>query len=148
MERKDNKVCAEKCCLTLPLRNLNSPLERVTMEGIVEIKDSPIHGKGVFTVRDIKEGEILAVCHVTLLHHNEQLPELIATLEFPWDEDYYALCLSSVGSFFNHDKNFNAKVIEQDKKALTQTFSSTRDIRKGEEVFIYYNEDFEKYVSG
>ena len=112
----------------------------------VEIKESPIHGKGVFALHDIKEGEILAVSHVTLLHHNEQLPEAIATLEFPWDEEFYALCLSDVGSIFNHDKNFNAKVVHQDKEALTQTFASTRLIKKGEEVFIYYNDDFEDFV--
>jgi hypothetical protein len=57
------------------------------MIGCVEIKDSPIHGKGVFAMRDIQEGEVLAVSHVTLLHHNEQLLELIATLEFPWDDE-------------------------------------------------------------
>ena len=115
------------------------------MSNCVEIKESPIHGKGVFATRDIDEGEILAVSHVTL--HNEQSPELIATLEFPWSDEYYALCLSDVGSFFNHDKNFSARVLHQDKKTLTQTFAATRTIRKGEEVFIYYNDDFEEWVS-
>lgn len=113
------------------------------MDTPVEIKESPIHGKGVFAIRNIDEGEVLAVSHVTLLHHNEQLPELIATLEFPWSEEYYALCLSDVGSFFNHSKTFNAKVLHQDKEALTQTFAATGPIKKGEEVFIYYNADFE-----
>ena len=117
------------------------------MNDCVEIKESPIHGKGVFAIRDIKAGEIIAVSHVTLLHHNEQMPELIATLEFPWSDEYYALCLSDVGSFFNHDKNFSAKVYHQDKEKLTQTFSATRDIKKGEEVMIYYNDDFEEFVS-
>ncbi|MGB1319045.1 MAG: hypothetical protein ACPG5W_12585, partial [Flavobacteriales bacterium] len=51
------------------------------MNDCVEIQESPIHGKGVFAIRDIKAGEIIAVSHVTLLHHNEQMPELIATLE-------------------------------------------------------------------
>lgn len=112
----------------------------------VEIKESPIHGKGVFATRDIEEGEIVAVSHVTLLHHNEELPELIATLEFPWNEEYYALCLSDVGSFFNHDKNFNTKVLHQDKESLTQTFCATRKIKAGEELFIFYNDDFEEFV--
>ena len=69
------------------------------MSNCVEIKQSPIHGKVVFATRDIDAGEIIAVSHVTLLHHNEQLPELIATLEFQWDDEYYAICLSDVGSF-------------------------------------------------
>ncbi len=117
------------------------------MNDLVEIKVSPIHGKGVFAKQNIKQGQVIAVSHVALLHHNEELPECIATLEFPWDEEYYALCLSDVGSFFNHDRNFNAKVVQQDKENLTQTFSATRDIAKGEEVMIYYNDDFESFVS-
>jgi SET domain-containing protein len=52
-----------------------------------------------------------------------------------------------VGSFFNHDKAFNAKVLHQDKEALTQTFAATRSIKKGEEVFIFYNDDFEEFIS-
>ncbi len=116
------------------------------MNDCVEIKESPIHGKGVFAIRDIKKGEVIAVSHVTLLHHNEQLPEMIATLEFPWSEEYYALCLSDVGSFFNHDKHFSARVLHQDKENNTQTFAATKDIKKGEEVFIFYNDLFEDFV--
>ncbi|MCF8275566.1 MAG: hypothetical protein K9J17_02435 [Flavobacteriales bacterium] len=116
------------------------------MNDCVEIKESPIHGKGVFAKRAIAEGEILAVSHVTLLHHNEELPELIATLEFPWSEEYYALCLSDVGSFFNHDKDFSAKVLHQDEEKLTQTFVATRNIAEGEEVMIYYNDDFQEFI--
>ena len=116
------------------------------MNGKVEIKESAIHGKGVFATRDIEAGEILTVSHVTLLHHEEQLPEAIATLEFPWNEEFYALCLSGVGSFFNHDKNFNAKVLNQDKENQTQTFAATKPIAKGEEIFIYYNDDFEGFI--
>ncbi|MDA9121298.1 hypothetical protein N9J52_04620 [Flavobacteriales bacterium] len=42
--------------------------------------------------------------------------------------------------------NFRAKLLNQDKEKLTQTFSATRDITKGEEVMIFYNDDFEKFV--
>jgi len=117
------------------------------MNQLLEVKESAVHGKGVFALRDIEAGEVIATSHVTLLHHNEELPEAIATLEFPWDEEHYALCLSDVGSFFNHDRNFNARVSEQNKEALTQTFSATRPILKGEEVFIFYNDDFEEFVT-
>ena len=116
------------------------------MESKVEIRKSPIHGLGVFAKTNIKKGDVIAKSHVVLLHHNEQLPELLATLEFPWNEEYYALCLSDVGSFFNHDKEASA-AIDQNKEEQTQTFFATRDIEKGEEVMIYYNDDFEAFVS-
>lgn len=50
------------------------------------------------------------------------------------------------GQFFNHDQNFSAKVLHWDKENLTQTFAATRDIPKGEELMIYYNDDFEEFV--
>jgi len=59
------------------------------MGNSVEVKNSPIHGKGVFAKGNIKKGDVIAKSHVVLLHHNEQLPELLATLEFPWNEEYY-----------------------------------------------------------
>lgn len=112
----------------------------------LEIRKSPIHGLGVFAKNSIKKGEVIAKSHVVLLHHNEQLPELLATLEFPWSDEYYALCLSDMGSFFNHTKEASAAVVEQNKEEQTQTFAATRDIEKGEEVMIYYNDDFDEFV--
>jgi SET domain-containing protein len=116
------------------------------MNDAVVIEKSPIHGLGVFANRDIKAGEIIAESHVLLLHHNEQMPEAIATLEFPWDDEYYALCISDVGSFFNHSKDATAKVMQQNKEEQTQTFSAVSDIKKGDEVTIFYNDDFEEFI--
>lgn len=116
------------------------------MNDSLEVKVSPIHGKGVFAKVDIKKDEVIAESHVLLLRHDEDLPEQIATLEFPWDDEFYALCISDVGSFFNHSKQANAKVIRQNKEKNTHEFSAIRDIRIGEEVTIYYNDDFEKFI--
>ncbi|MBL4715000.1 MAG: hypothetical protein COC01_08275 [Bacteroidetes bacterium] len=115
------------------------------MNNCVEVKVSSIHGKGVFAKCNIKKGEVIAESHVILLHHNEQLPEQLATLEFPWDDEYYALCISDVGSFFNHSKQANTRIHQnQDKK--TQEFIALCDIRKGDEVMIYYNDKFEEFI--
>lgn len=66
--------------------------------------------------------------------------------DFNQGEESYTLFPGHVGSFVNHDKNFSAKVFHQDEEKLTQTFSASRDIKSGEEVMIYYNDDFEEFV--
>ncbi|WP_372752283.1 SET domain-containing protein-lysine N-methyltransferase [Mariniflexile sp.] len=113
----------------------------------VEVKQSPLHGKGVFASRNIAKGEMLAKCYMVLIHVNENLPECLATLQFPWIEEYDAICISDVGSFFNHSKEPNAEVFDRDYENLIQTFVAKTDILEGNEITIYYNDAFEAFVS-
>ena len=115
------------------------------MNDRVEIKPSAIEGKGVFATSDIQKGEVITESHVVLLLHDEQLPEQLATLEFPWDDEHYALCISNAGSFFNHAKDANAQV-HPNKAEQTQAFIAARDISEGEEITIYYNDEFEAFI--
>lgn len=112
----------------------------------VEIKKSPLHGKGVFAIRDIIKGEIFEESHVIPILIDIDLPEELATLEYPWDKDNYGLCIGGVGSFFNHSKHFNSKVHSTDKEKNIQRYSAVRDIKKGEELTIFYHADFDKYI--
>ena len=116
------------------------------MTSIVEVKQSPLHGKGVFAKRDIKKGELIVESHMALIHVNENLPEVLATLQFPWTEEYDAICLSDVGSFFNHDSHPSAEIINRDFVNLVQTFGARIDILKGEEITIFYNDAFDTYI--
>jgi SET domain-containing protein len=116
------------------------------MTTIVEVNHSPLHGKGVFAKRNIKKGEVIVESHMALIHVNENLPEVLATLQFPWTDEYDAICLSDVGSFFNHDGQPSAEIIGRDFTNLVQTFGAKTDILKGEEITIYYNDAFEKYI--
>lgn len=116
------------------------------MTTVVEVKDSPLHGKGVFAKRDIKKGELIVESHMALIHVNENLPEVLATLQFPWSEDYDAICLSDVGSFFNHASRPSAEITSRDFTKLVQKFSAKTDISKGDEITIYYNDAFDTYV--
>ncbi|MGJ8592628.1 MAG: SET domain-containing protein [Aquaticitalea sp.] len=116
------------------------------MTTIVEVNHSPLHGKGVFAKRDIKKGEIIVESHMALIHVNENLPEVLATLQFPWTEDYDAICISDVGSFFNHSSQSSAEIVDRDFTNLTQTFAAKTDILKGEEITIYYNDAFDKFI--
>lgn len=115
---------------------------------MVEVKQSPLHGKGVFATRHIAKGELLVKSDMALVHVNENLPEVLATLQFPWTEEYDAICISDAGSFFNHSLQPNAEVRERDFVNLTQTFVAKTDIVKGDEITIYYNDAFEDFVNG
>ena len=117
------------------------------MTNLVEVKHSPLHGKGVFATRNIIKGELLVTSHMALIHVNENLPENLATLQFPWTEEYDAICISDAGSFFNHSCKPNAEVTDRDFTNLVQTFVAKTDILKGDEITIYYNDAFEDFVN-
>ena len=116
------------------------------MTTIVDIRPSIVHGKGVFAKRNIQKGETIAESHMALIHVNENLPEVLATLQFPWTDEYDAICLSDVGSFFNHASEPNAGISHRDFKKQVQTFVATMDILKDEEITIFYNEVFDRYI--
>jgi len=118
------------------------------MYNLVEVKQSPLHGKGVFATRHISKGEMLAKSDMALIHVNENLPEVLATLQFPWTEEYDAICISDVGSFFNHSSAPTAEVATRDFVNLIQTFVAKTDIEKGAEITIYYNDAFDGFVKG
>ena len=117
------------------------------MSQLIKIEQSPLHGKGVFAAQDISKGAILVESHMVLIHINENLPELLATLQFPWTDEYDAICLSDAGSFFNHDSQPNAEVIKRDFNNQVQTFAAKTAIAKGDEITIYYNDAFDTYIN-
>lgn len=116
------------------------------MTTIVEVKHSPLHGKGVYAKRNIEKGEIIVESHMALIHVNENLPEVLATLQFPWTDEYDAICLSDVGSFFNHASQPSAEIIDRDFTNQVQTFGAKTAILKGDEITIYYNHAFDKFI--
>lgn len=117
------------------------------MATLVEIKHSPLHGKGVFAKQNIVKGEIIVESHMAMVHINENLPEVLATLQFPWTDEFDAICLSDAGSFFNHATHPSAGILGRDFKNLIQTFVAITDIAKGDEITIYYNDAFDKFIN-
>ena len=113
---------------------------------LVEVRKSSVHGKGVFALEDIEVGKLIVKSHMVLVHKDEDLPEELATLQFPWNEDYDAICLSDVGSFFNHSSQPSAEVNDRDFEKLIQKFTTKINIAKGQEITIYYNDAFDRFV--
>ncbi len=117
------------------------------MNNLVNIKQSNLHGKGVFATQNIARGQEIVKSHMVLIHVNENLPEALATLQFPWTDEYDAICLSDAGSFFNHNSQPNAQITGRDFTSQIQTFAAKTAIAKGEEITIYYNDAFDKFIN-
>ena len=106
------------------------------------IADTPSKGRGVFTVQDISEGDIIEVCHVIIIPKSE-LPIIHKTVlhdyYYLWGEDLdqCVICLG-LGSLYNHDVKPNANFI-LDFENATIDFIAIEDISAGSEITINYH---------
>lgn len=105
----------------------------------IEVRESPIHGRGVFATKKIKKGEIIEVCPVVVVD-KKQVPFLekteLGNYYFDWEKGKAAIALG-FGSIYNHSYNPNAKYMPYDEKTLR--FRARRTIRPGEEICTNYN---------
>ena len=81
------------------------------------IKDSIVHGLGLFAKQEIVKGISLGTTHV----YNEN-----------FDNNYIR---TPLGGFINHSDNANAQLIKLNDTLMLAT---TRFIKKGEEIFTTY----------
>ena len=108
------------------------------------IKQSPIHGLGVFALKDIAAGETLERCPYIViddddLHEVNRLNDYLFTS--PDDPNDY-LVVMGCGMLYNHASPPNAKweVDETDNRFLR--FYADCEIREGEEIFHDYGEEY------
>jgi uncharacterized protein len=107
------------------------------MNNFLEIRKSPVHGKGVFATKNIPSKHIF-ICNVLLIPKNEDYKGPLYEYHYPWSRTHDSICMG-FGSFFNHSSMPNIRILNIDKDNLTKTFVTLRDIKKGEEIFIFYN---------
>jgi len=108
------------------------------MYTLIEIKNSEIHGKGVFAKVDIKKDTEL-VCDIITIPFNNLSDEL-KQYHYPYSRiniHTVSLCMG-FGSFFNHSVTPNIRVYLMNKELLTKTFKTIKDINKGDELFLDY----------
>lgn len=105
----------------------------------VSVKKSPIHGYGVFAEQDIAANTIIEECHT-----------LVSESDVPCFDRYYfkaeekrAIALGN-GSIYNHSNQANA-YCEWDNEFQLVTITSEKDIKKGEEICIYYGDHYFSY---
>jgi SET domain-containing protein len=115
----------------------------------IEVKDSPIEGKGVFAKENIKKGEIIENCHFTILEQKfPQIDKKLQEYVFAWPKDLWggkSVVVWGFGSIYNHSKNNNADWKTDEKNNLF-TFFAIKDITIGEEICTNYGEAYEQVV--
>jgi SET domain-containing protein len=106
------------------------------------VKDSPLHGRGVFTSIPIRRGGIIELAPLIVLSKDDSSLIKESSLY-----SYYFLhgrrgeiCVVGLGyaSLYNHQYPANAKYRFRLSKNLME-FSAFRDIEAGEEITINYN---------
>ncbi|MCE7793900.1 SET domain-containing protein [Salipaludibacillus sp. CUR1] len=105
---------------------------------MVEVKQSPGKGRGVFTLKTFKKGELIEKTPVIIIPKNELrtiLNTVLVDYFFQWGREG-AVALG-YGSLYNHSYKPNAVFILNREKSCI-TFVALRDIAHGEEVTINY----------
>jgi SET domain-containing protein len=102
------------------------------------VKKSSTHGYGVFAQKTIKKGEKIEECYFLLSRRGDSAFE-----DYYFDaKGKYAIFLG-FGSIYNHSDDPNADYTINIKNRVT-TIKAARTIRKGEEIFVSYGEEWFK----
>ena len=105
------------------------------------VKPSKIHGMGVFATKTIKEGNTVEQCCTLKFPWKDAKGNILGKYVFDYHNKTVALILGN-GSIYNHsvDPNVDHVWLDDDQKFVE--FYATKDIRKGQELFINYGEEY------
>ena len=117
--------------------------EILTIEEHVFVRESEIHGEGLFTAVDIPAGEKIMIISGDVISADECVrreDEEDNVYIFCLDDDCYIdTAMTDKIKYLNHNCDFNCDIIERDGESLYLT--AYRDIQKGEELTIDYGYD-------
>jgi len=100
------------------------------------VKKSPMHGYGVFAAKNIKKGEIIEECYIIITKGKDKALE-----DYYFDAKGKDAILTGYGIIYNHCDEDNAEYTLNIKRRLA-TFKALRNIKKGEEIFISYGNEW------
>lgn len=116
--------------------------------GYVIHGNSGIHGRGVFTTKEVAKGDIIESCPALELdeHGREAMFSYRWGLKNDPTGEHYYLPLG-LGSLYNHSEQ-NTAMGSLDVKRSVLEFIATRDMHSGQEVLVsygdtYFDEDYE-----
>lgn len=109
-----------------------------TLEHLVEVRESEIHGKGIFAAADIKSGSAIMVISGEVISEEECIKrEEDNNVYIFWNGDTYIDTINTkVIKYINHNCDCNCEVLDNDENSLL--LSAARDIKAGEELTIDY----------
>lgn len=102
------------------------------------IKKSPTHGYGVFAGKTYKKGDIIEECYLIITRGKDQALE-----DYYFDADGKYALLTGHGIIYNHSEDENAVYYINTRRKLA-TIKALRRIKKGEEIFVSYGDEWFK----
>lgn len=100
------------------------------------VKKSPMHGYGVFAGKSIRKGEIIEECYIIITKGKDKALE-----DYYFDAKGKDALLTGYGIIYNHCDDDNAEYTLNLKRRLA-TFKAIKPIKKGEEIFVSYGDDW------
>lgn len=113
-------------------------MKKILFQNKLCVKKSSTHGYGVFAEKTIKKGEIIEECYALLTKGDDTFLE-----DYYFDANGKYALLTGFGSIYNHSDEPNADYVISKKNKLA-TIKADRTIRKGEEIFVSYGEEWFK----
>jgi len=107
---------------------------------MVEVRESDIHGKGVFATKIINSGFEFS-CDVLPIK-SENITIDLENHIFPYFGGKEKCICIGFPTYFNHSKTPNVKILKLDREKQIKTFITLSDINIGEELTLYYNVKF------
>lgn len=108
------------------------------LEKYLAVKDSGIHGKGLFSTIEISAGDNILAIKGEVISEEECIKrESDGNVYIFWNEDSYIdTSMTTDIKYINHNCDFNCDVIDNDESGLI--LIAYRDIKAGEELTIDY----------
>lgn len=111
------------------------------MEQVIEIRRTKNKGRGVFALKNFKEGEIIENCPVININSKERKKcegTILTYYIYPWRSTRSGSIVLGFGSIYNHSFNPNADW-KQNFKTENMVYRAIKPIKKGEEITVNYN---------
>jgi len=111
------------------------------------VKESQLHGRGVFTKEKIIKDEVFEQCHFVVMDIPIEQMGVLSDYVYAWPRgrksNYIHIMSLGQGAVYNHSETPNANWIT-DEKQMCLTFFALRDIDEGEEICIDYKSTWSK----
>ena len=110
----------------------------------ISVKDSPLHGLGVFANVDFSAGDIIELCPYIVIDDDdlEEINRLNDYLFSSPDQVGDYLVVLGFGMMYNHDNQPNAEWEIDDEDHRFVKFTALRDIKAGEEITQNYGKEY------
>lgn len=105
---------------------------------VLEVRQSPGKGRGVFAKIDIAKGETFERVPVLVFETSDLETSDLMDYAFIWGKKTIAIALG-YGSLYNHSFTPNARYY--DGPGRTKVFMAIKNIKAGDEILINYNGD-------